>query len=136
MGFKQLTIYCLVVTTYLALAAVLVGCKWVGIHKPCLCQEFRCANGTSCLHKSRVCNGYKDCPGGGEDELGYADRSCFKRVVKCDPQTEFKCKFGGCIEIGKVCDGTIDCFGGVDEASDFCAWVHGEENSTAVNPYN
>lgn len=46
---------------------------------------------------------------------------------------EFKCKFGDCIKLEQVCDGKIDCWGAVDEAIDFCTWVHGNETEEEVN---
>ncbi|CAL8088729.1 unnamed protein product [Orchesella dallaii] len=128
MDNSSLRYFLVILWAILVLETLLITAEWNKIESPCLCQEFRCKDGTFCLDKSKVCNGVRDCIGG-EDERGYnGTGKCVRKRAECG-KDEFKCKFGDCIKLEKVCDGQIDCWGAVDEAIDFCTWVHGNETS-------
>jgi hypothetical protein len=53
------------------------------------------------------CDGKRDCPGDGEDELDCMSSTC--------SDNQFTCKSGQCISIGKKCNGDKDCVDGSDE---------------------
>lgn len=70
--------------------------------------EFLCENSAICLSRSRVCDGYPDCPDGSDERMSECDTlSCF--------DTEFMCASGSCILKTWTCDGDEDCNDGSDE---------------------
>nr|XP_042911529.1 low-density lipoprotein receptor-related protein 12 [Parasteatoda tepidariorum] len=76
-------------------------------HDDCYPRDsFRCANNT-CIPKSEVCDGIKNCENGA-DELGcvYND---------CKSNDSFRCSENTCIARSEVCDGMINCPNGADE---------------------
>ena len=73
-------------------------------------DEFKCADGLTCVPESYRCDYINDC-GDNSDEVD----GCV-----CDLSNEFECTAGGCIIGDWVCDGEADCFDGSDEGEDLC----------------
>ncbi|XP_072032689.1 uncharacterized protein [Amphiura filiformis] len=74
----------------------------------CAEDEYRCrTNVDVCIPNDYRCDYVADC----ED---YSDET---DECECDPETEFACAEGGCVNATWVCDGDYDCFGELD-ASD------------------
>lgn len=75
---------------------------------PCLSLEYQCNDRITCIHKSWVCDGEKDCPGG-DDETA---PNC--QNVTCRPD-QFQCKDRSCIPGHFYCSGKAECTDGSDE---------------------
>ena len=60
-------------------------------------------------HNDRFCrcDGNRDCPDDGEDEVNCESSEC--------SDSQFACASGQCISIGKRCNGDRDCLDGTDE---------------------
>lgn len=75
---------------------------------PCLSLEYQCNDRITCIHKSWVCDGEKDCPGG-DDETA---PNC--QNITCRPD-QFQCKDRSCIPGHFYCSGKAECTDGSDE---------------------
>ncbi len=78
------------------------------ISSPCLQAEYQCSDRITCIHRSWVCDGEKDCPGG-DDELM---PNCQNITCRAD---QFQCKDKSCIPGHFHCSGKAECPDGSDE---------------------
>lgn len=75
---------------------------------PCQKSEYQCNDKVTCIHRSWLCDGGKDCTDGDDEDVA----NC--RNVTCRPD-QFKCKDNTCIAGHLVCSGTKECADGSDE---------------------
>lgn len=87
------------------------GCTYVAqVPSPCLSTEFECKDHITCIHKSFMCDGDKDCPDGGdEDPIRCKNITC--------REDQFQCKDRSCIPGQLYCSGTAECADGSDEVN-------------------
>lgn len=70
--------------------------------------EYQCNDRITCIHKSWLCDGEKDCPQG-DDETA---PNCLN--ITCRPD-QFQCKDRSCIPGHFHCSGKAECSDGSDE---------------------
>ncbi|XP_065056294.1 sortilin-related receptor-like [Rhopilema esculentum] len=76
--------------------------------------EFRCSDG-SCIPRSFVCDGKRDCLSPRESPVGDDEKICPTTAPFVCPG-EFRCKsYPTCVPLGSVCDGFNDCTDASDE---------------------
>uniref|UniRef100_A0AAG5DRM1 Sortilin-related receptor n=1 Tax=Anopheles atroparvus TaxID=41427 RepID=A0AAG5DRM1_ANOAO len=79
--------------------------------RTCGLHEFRCDSGT-CISKRFVCDSYRDCPRGEDEE------NC--PVHKLCNNNNFRCRTDGmCLPMDRLCNGVQDCADGSDEECNF-----------------
>lgn len=82
----------------------------VRVVSPCTSAEFQCKDRITCIHRSWVCDGEKDCPGG-DDEMA---PTCLNVTCRAD---QFQCKDRTCIAGALECSGKAECADGSDEVN-------------------
>lgn len=85
----------------------------------CLDKEYECGDRLTCIHKSWLCDGTKDCPDGTDE----APENCQNITCRVD---QFQCKDRSCITGHLHCNGHADCPDGSDEED--CGKYHDVEN--------
>ena len=105
----------------LSLSLLLSFCiQLVLVDKPpslsCKENQFACQDGSKCIPKSKVCNGYGDgCP---DDSHNFASQ-----CDNCTADHLFSCKSDGvniCLNVKFQCDGFSHCDDGADELLSVC----------------
>ena len=87
----------------------------------CIQAEYQCSDGITCIHRSWVCDGEKDCPSG-DDETA---PNCQNITCRAD---QFQCTDKSCISGHFHCSGKSECSDGSDELNCrefiiiFCPW--------------
>lgn len=74
----------------------------------CIQAEYQCSDGITCIHRSWVCDGEKDCPAG-DDETA---PNCQNITCRAD---QFQCTDKSCISGHFHCSGKSECSDGSDE---------------------
>lgn len=74
----------------------------------CLSGEYRCKDRVTCVQKTWLCDGERDCPGG-DDEM---PPNCHNITCRAD---QFQCKDQSCIPGHLLCSGKPECVDGSDE---------------------
>lgn len=88
----------------------------------CNSNQFACDTEKICLGKAYVCDGYKDCPNG-EDENNCPPDLCGRGKFRCRSD-------GVCLDITKYCDGIINCVDASDEED--CHHVNVETDNATI----
>jgi very low-density lipoprotein receptor len=74
----------------------------------CHSAEFQCKDGITCLHRSWLCDGARDCPDGEDEEQPL----CQNVTCRAD---QFQCADKTCIHGSFHCSGKKECSDGSDE---------------------
>lgn len=74
----------------------------------CLDKEYECSDKLTCIHKSWLCDGTKDCPDGSDE----SPENCQNITCRVD---QYQCKDRSCISGHLHCNGHPDCHDGSDE---------------------
>lgn len=72
--------------------------------------EFQCRDRLSCIHKSFLCDGDRDCPDGEDED----STNCHNITCRAD---QFQCKDKTCIPGQLYCSGSAECKDGSDEVN-------------------
>ena len=81
----------------------------------CTKSQFECS-GKSCIAKTMICDGVKDCPNG-EDEAS-------DKCPTCHETGDFKCATTSrCVPLSLRCNQVNDCGDGSDENAAMCAQI-------------
>lgn len=74
----------------------------------CVQAEYQCKDGITCIHRSWVCDGEQDCPGGDDEKPPI----CQNVTCRAD---QFQCADKTCIHGRFHCSGKAECKDGSDE---------------------
>jgi hypothetical protein len=74
----------------------------------CVQAEYQCKDGITCIHRSWVCDGEQDCPGGDDEKPPV----CQNVTCRAD---QFQCADKTCIHGRFHCSGKAECKDGSDE---------------------
>lgn len=74
----------------------------------CIQAEYLCKDGITCVHRSWICDGEQDCPGGDDEMMP----NCQNITCRAD---QFQCADKSCIAGHFHCSGKAECRDGSDE---------------------
>ena len=74
----------------------------------CVQAEYLCKDGITCIHRSWICDGEQDCPGGDDEMMP----NCQNITCRAD---QFQCADKSCIAGHFHCSGKAECRDGSDE---------------------
>lgn len=74
----------------------------------CVQAEYLCKDGITCVHRSWICDGEQDCPGGDDEMMP----NCQNITCRAD---QYQCADKSCIAGHFHCSGKAECRDGSDE---------------------